>query len=97
MLKKICILLVAIAALAVICAIIQPQTSNALGLFGNKQLFDFDNKFTYAIIYSPGGDIVKQGTVQSWTDFEDGDQLQVKIDDVTYLTHASLIILSTKK
>ena len=96
MLKNICILLAVVAALAIICAIIQPQTSNALGLFGNKQLFDFDNKFTHAVIYSPGGNIVKQGTVESWTDFEDGDQLQVKIDGVTYLTHASLIILSTK-
>ena len=96
MLKKICILLVALAALAIICVVVQPQTSNALGIFGNKQFFDFDNKFTYAIIYSPGGDIVKQGTVESWTDFEDGDQLQVKIDGITYLTHSSLIILSTK-
>jgi len=96
MLKKICILLTVVAALAIICAIIQPQTSNALGLFGNKQLFDSDNKFTHAVIYSPGGNIVKQGTVESWTDFEDGDQLQVKIDGITYLTHASLIILSTK-
>lgn len=96
MIKKICILLLAVTALAIVCMIVQPQTSNALGLFGNKQLFDFNNKFTHAIIYSPGGDIVKQGTVESWTDFEDGDQLQVKIDGVTYLTHASLIILSTK-
>lgn len=96
MIKKICILLVVVTAFAAICMIIQPQSSRALGLFGNKQLFDFDNKFTYAIIFSPGGDIVKQGTVESWRDFEDGDQLQVKIDGVTYLTHASLIILSTK-
>lgn len=96
MLKKICILLAVVAALAIICTIIQPQTSNALGLFGNKQLFDFDNKFTHAVIYSPGGNIVKQGTVESWTDFEDGDQLQVKIDGITYLTHSSLIILSKK-
>ena len=96
MLKKICILTLAAIVLLAVCMLIYPQPSNALGLFGNKQLFDFDNKFTHAIIYSPGGDIVKQGTVESWTDFEDGDQLQVKIDGVTYLTHASLIILSTK-
>lgn len=96
MIKKICILLVVVAALAVICMAIQPQTSNALGLFGNRQWFDSTYQFTYATIYAPDGSVVVKGKVEQWRDFEDGDQLQVKINGVTYLTHASLIILSTK-
>lgn len=33
------------------------------------------------------------GKVESWKDFEDGDQIQVKIDGVTYLVHSSNITL----
>lgn len=63
---------------------------------GNRQMIDATFRFDYATIYSPGGEIVAQGKVQSWTDFEDGDQLQVKIDGVVYLTHASNVILEAR-
>ena len=58
----------------------------------NKQLFDTTYSFDRAIIYLPNGEVV-DGKISSWTDFEDGDQIQVKIDDKTYLTHASNIVL----
>ena len=58
----------------------------------NKQVFDTTYKFDRAIIALPDGTII-DGEVQSWTDFEDGDQLQIKIDGVTYLVHSSNAVL----
>ena len=36
---------------------------------------------------------IVEGKVASWTDFEDGDQIQVKIDGKTYLVHSANIVL----
>jgi ribosomal protein S1 len=58
----------------------------------NKQVVDLTYSYERAIISLPNGEIV-EGKVQSWTDYEDGDQIQVKIDGVTYLLHASQIVL----
>lgn len=58
----------------------------------NKQVVDMTYKYDSAIISLPNGDIV-EGKVTSWTDFEDGDQIQVKIDGVIYLVHSSNIVL----
>ena len=58
----------------------------------NKQVVDLTYSYERAIISLPNGEIV-EGKVQSWTDFEDGDQIQVKIDGVTYLVHASQVVL----
>ena len=80
--KIIAILLVAVAAL-----------SMALITTGcNKQLVDLTYSYDYAIIGLPNGETV-EGKVTSWTDFEDGDQIQVKIDGKTYLVHSSNIVL----
>lgn len=49
-----------------------------------------------AIISLPNGEVV-DGKVQSWTDYEDGDQIQVKIGGVTYLVHSSQAALITGK
>lgn len=62
----------------------------------NKQLFDTTYKFDKAIIYLPNGKIV-EGEIDSWTDYEDGDQIQVKIDGVTYLVHSSNVVLIKEK
>jgi len=65
----------------------------ALVLAGcNKQLVDLTYSYEYAIIALPNGEIV-EGKVTSWTDFEDGDQLQIKIDGKTYLVHSSNVVL----
>lgn len=61
----------------------------------NKQIVDLNYTFNYAIIYLPNGEIV-EGAVQSWTDYEDGDQIQVKIDGITYLVHSSNIALEMR-
>ena len=77
--------------LAVILAII--VLAGVLILAGcNKQLVDLTYSYEYAIIALPNGEIV-EGKVTSWTDFEDGDQLQIKIDGKTYLVHSSNVVL----
>ena len=52
--------------------------------------------FSYARIYTPDGQILVEGKVSSWRDFGDNDQLEVVINRTAYLTHASLVILSTE-
>lgn len=60
---------------------------------GNKQLLDVTYTFDKAIIELQDGTVV-QGKIQSWTDYEDGDQVQVKMEDGrTYLVHSSKITL----
>ena len=58
----------------------------------NKQVVDLTYSYEYAIIGLPNGEVV-EGKVSSWTDFEDGDQIQVKIDGKTYLVHSSNVVL----
>lgn len=58
----------------------------------NKQIIDTTYSFDKAIIELPNGKIV-EGKVESWKDYDDGDQLQVKIDGKTYLVHAGDICL----
>ena len=61
----------------------------------NKQMVDLTYSYEYAIIGLPNGEVV-EGRVSSWTDFEDGDQIQVKIDGKTYLVHSSNVVLISK-
>ena len=58
----------------------------------NKQMVDLTYSYEYAIIGLPNGEVV-EGKVSSWTDFEDGDQIQVKIAGKTYLVHSSNVVL----
>lgn len=58
----------------------------------NKQVFDTTFSFDRAIISLPNGEVVS-GEIQSWRDYEDGDQIQVKINGVTYLLHSSNVVL----
>ena len=58
----------------------------------NKQMVDLTYSYEYAIIGLPNGEVV-EGKVSSWTDFEDGDQIQVKIAGKTYLVHSSNVAL----
>lgn len=61
----------------------------------NMQILDTTFRFERAIIELPNGDII-DGKVESWTDYSDGDQIQVKIDGKTYLVHSSDVALITK-
>ena len=58
----------------------------------NQQIIDTTYKFNRAIIYLPNGQVV-EGKVDSWTDFENSDQIQVKVNGVTYLTHISNVVM----
>lgn len=65
----------------------------AMSLCGcNHQIIDTTYKFDRAIISLPNGKVI-EGKVTSWTDYTDGDQIQVKIDGKTYLVHSSNIVL----
>lgn len=66
-----------------------------VGLTGcNRQLVDTTYNFNEAIVSLPDGSVIS-GKVQSWRDYE-GDQIQVKIDGVTYLLHSSNVVLINK-
>lgn len=58
----------------------------------NKQMVDLTYSYERAILSLPNGEVI-EGKVTSWTDFEDGDQIQVRIDGKTYLVHSSNIVL----
>lgn len=58
----------------------------------NKQMIDTTYTFDKAILYV-GGEWITIN-VDSWTDYEDGDQIQVKdTDGNTYLVHSTNITL----
>jgi len=48
--------------------------------------------FNRAIIVLDDGTKI-EGEVQSWRDYDDSDQLQIKIDGKTYLTAAENVLL----
>ena len=60
----------------------------------NKDVWDTVYTFDYAIIELPNGEVI-EGEVQSWYDYE-GEQLQVEINGVTYLTSSAKCILIAK-
>lgn len=74
-----------LAVLAMLCCML---------MFGgcNKQVIDVTFSFERAIIELPNGEII-EGKVSSWKDYDDGDQIQVKINGKTYLVHSSDIVL----
>ena len=59
---------------------------------GNKTFIDTTYTFDKAIIRLPNDEIV-EGKVQNWTDYESGDQIQVKINGNVYLVHSEDIVL----
>lgn len=55
---------------------------------GNKTIIDATYSFDKAIIYVGGEWLTVE--VDGWTDYEDGDQIQIKsTDGNTYLVHSS--------
>lgn len=58
----------------------------------NKQVIDTTYNFKHAVIALPDGTIV-DGRVQSWTDYDNGDMIQVKVDGKTYMTHSCNVVL----
>ena len=79
--KKIVVLLLLVALVA------------ALFCGCNQQLIDTTWSFERAIIYSPSGEVVAEGEVSSWKDYENSDSVQVVIDGKSYYTHLSNVVL----
>lgn len=78
--KKFVIVMLAAVMLLVICA----------GC--NKQIFDTTFAYERAVLSLPDGTVI-EGKVQSWTDYAEGDQIQVKIDGKQYLVHSMNVVL----
>lgn len=84
--RKIIIGVGIIVSVATLSALIITKTGS------NKELIDTTYRFDRAILKMPDGTIVT-GKVQSWADYVDGDQIQVKIDNKVYLVHSTNITL----
>ena len=63
---------------------------------GNKDMFDTVYTFNRAIIELPNGEVI-DGKVDRWSDYEDGDQVQVTINGTIYLVHSSKCVLINDK
>lgn len=79
-----------VLAIVVMALIVLPMIVLLSGC--NKQLIDLNYKFDRAVLTLPNGEVI-DGQIQSWTDYEDGDQIQVKIDGKTYLVHSANIVM----
>ena len=62
---------------------------------GNRGCADMNYTYDYAIISLPNGEIV-EGNIEKWWDYENGDQIQVKIDGNIYLVHSEDVVLIKK-
>ena len=58
----------------------------------NRGMVDFNQKFDYAYVYC-GNDVIAEGTIEKWWDYEGSDMVQVKIAGKVYLTHSANVIL----
>ena len=85
--KKLILMSVCVFLLMVICACFYSC---------NYQMVDTTYNFDRAIISLPNGEVV-DGHIESWRDYEDGDQMQVKINGKTYLVHSSDVVLIKEK
>lgn len=62
---------------------------------GNKEMFDVQYKFTEASVYLDG--TWQRVKIKGWTDFEDGDQIQITLmNGEVYLFHSSNCTLIKK-
>lgn len=82
--KKIYAVLVAVALLLAVTV--------TLASCGNKQVFDFNQKFEYAYVCWPDGTAEKL-KIHSWKDY-DGEQIQITTDEGTYLFHSANCVLA---
>ena len=78
-------------------AILMATTILGLAGCGNKDMWDTNYTYDRAIIALPNGEVVEV-EIYKWTDYEDGDQLQIIAKDGTvYLTSTLNCILINDK
>lgn len=58
----------------------------------NQSLIDTTYNFDEATIVVPDGTVVR-GKVESWTDYDDSDAIQIKIDGKVYYTFLGNVVL----
>ena len=75
----------------ILCAVLLLTTMFSLASC-NRGMTDFNYKFDYAYVYC-GNNLIVEGTVEKWWDYENSDMVQVKIDGKVYLTHSANVIL----
>lgn len=75
----------------ILCAVLLLTTMFSLASC-NRGMTDFNYKFDYAYVYC-GNNLIAEGTVEKWWDYENSDMVQVKIDGKVYLTHSANVIL----
>lgn len=85
-----------LAAVVVLAALLCAFVLSACDAGYNKKTFDTVYEFEYGYIAMPNGECIK-GKVENWTDFEDGDMIQLKIEGKTYLTHSANVVLVHKE
>lgn len=61
----------------------------------NKQIIDTTYRYERVQFTLPNGELI-EGEVQSWTDYVNGDQIQVKVNGIQYLVHCSNIVLMSE-
>lgn len=80
-------------ALCMLAAILLVVAMMLMFLTGcNRQVIDTTFSYDNAILALPDGSVIS-GKIESWKDYDDGDQIQVKIDGTTYLVHSANIAL----
>lgn len=62
----------------------------------NQSLIDTTYNFDEAIIAMPDGTVIR-GKVESWTDYDDSDAIQIKIDGKVYYTFLDNVVLIKNK
>lgn len=84
---------VSMRALCMLAAILLVVAMMLMFLTGcNRQIIDTTFSYDNAILALPDGSVIS-GKIESWKDYDDGDQIQVKIDGTTYLVHSVNIAL----
>ena len=89
------IAVVVIAAIVLIVALVIGGMKLIGMIGGNKDWNDTVYRYDTAVISLPNGEII-EGEVENWRDYEDGEQLQIKINGVTYLVHSENVVLMAK-
>ena len=85
--KIIVLILVLIVCAACFCAC----------TIGNRQIgIDMTHTFQWGIIQLGNGELI-EGEVTAWRDFNESDVVQLTINNITYLTHYSNVILATER
>ena len=61
-------------------------------LNGCNYELDFNYTYDYGYILLPNGECV-EGKVDSWSDYDESEQIQVVIDGITYFTDTTRCVL----